>query len=553
MFDGKPIILVCDDTPADCEMVEQYLPEQYAFASVSDQVSAREFLNTRHVYLALVDLFLDTNDRAPHGIAIQDDFSHVPIVLMSGQNPDRVQQALRQSKNSQHKWLSKDLDLRDRDTTADKLRDCLEQHYNIEVKFDSKQNSVTWESIAARLAGPERAQREELTLEVEHLARKAFWGWDLHKHPNVHLGHIEIVKELISGSRSCVLLLRPYTVNGESQADVIFKISRVSPHAPSEHRKFDEFKNLIGGYGLRERRYERTCHLQGQVYAVPYYSFDETKTYADFYRSLAGGSDDDAALEGVTRALFENTLRPINRRNRTAYQPARSLSDYYAERIKLTQRADAIKCDLTADKSPSHLRVKRETLEVLVNGKVREFTHPAPCVLGRRAYKHVDDKVPTAIRHGDFHASNVLVDEQRKMCWFIDYEQFDVDHFALVDHVEFEASVLFDLADIGEMNAGFLVSFFQAISQPVINQFGDVAGIGTAGAKDKAEAGKALAAVRAIRDSAHEVNGLDASRSYYHALMYEALRVAGHRDTDARRRWHALLAAAVLLEQIELS
>jgi CheY-like chemotaxis protein len=552
MVDGKPIILVCDDTPADCEMVQQYLPEQFAFASVSDQLSAREFLSTRHVYLALVDLFLDKNDKAPHGIAIQDDYQHVPIVLMSGQNPDRVQQALRQSKNSQHKWLSKDLDLRDRAATSEKLHDCLQQHYNLEVEFASKQNSVTWESIAARLAGADRALREEFTLEVEHLARKAFYDWDVHKHAHVRLGRIDIVKELTSGSHSCVLLLRPYTIAGESQADVIFKISCVSAHSPSEHRKFDEFKNLIGGYGLRERRYARTCHLQGQVYAVPYYSFDDTKTYADFYRALAGGSDDEAALEAVTRALFNNTLRPINRRFRTSHQPARSLSEYYGTRIKLERRAQAIKCDLTADKAFSHLRVKRETLEVMVNGKVREFTHPAPCVLVRRAYKHVDEKVPTAIRHGDFHASNVLVDEQRKMCWFIDYERFDVDHFALVDHVEFESSVLFDLMDIGEMSAGYLVRFIESISQPVINQIVELAGV-DALVKDKLEAGKALAAIRAIRDSAHEVNGLDAARSYYHALMYEALRVAGHRDTDARRRWHALLAAAVLLEQVESS
>lgn len=551
MTEDKPIILVCDDTPADCNHVRRYLPDQFQFESVDDHLKARQFLNSRHVYLALVDLFLDKNDRTAYGLTIQEEFQHVPIVLMSGQNADRVERALWQSKLSRHKWLIKESDLCDGASITEKLNDCLQQYYNLEIDFVSKQNSVNWESIATRLAGPNRDLRDQFAQEVKHLAQKAFHDWDVHKHEHVRVARIDIIKELASGSHSCVLLLRPHTLSGEMQADVIFKITLVSSQSANEHRKFDEFKNLIGGYGLRERRYARTCHLRGQLFAVPYYNFDETRTFSDYYRSLAGGSADEAALGELTQSLFNNALRPINRRVRTAQQPLLVLSEYYEKRIKLKQRLDAITGDLTPDRALSHLRVNGEILELMVNGELGQLPHPASCVLNR-AYKHVDEKVPTAIRHGDFHAANVLVDEQRKMCWFIDYERFDVDHYALVDHVEFEASILFDLMDLGEMNAGFLVQFFRAISQPSLCMFGDVIGPDTP-AKDRLEAGKAMAAIRAIRASADEVNGLDAVRSYYHALMYEALRVAGHTDTDMRKRWHALLAAAVLLRCLEKS
>ena len=50
-----------------------------------------------------------------------------------------------------------------------------------------------------------------------------------------------------------------------------------------EHRMFDTVKNVVGGFGLRERRYARTCHFLGQVYAVPYFRYEETKTFAEFY------------------------------------------------------------------------------------------------------------------------------------------------------------------------------------------------------------------------------------------------------------------------------
>ena len=93
---------------------------------------------------------------------------------------------------------------------------------------------------------------------------------------------------------------------------------------------------------------------------------------------------------------------------------------------------------------------------------------------------------------------------------------------------------------------------FETISKPAVNQFDDVLAV-EAHAKDKAEARKALAAIHAIRDSVYEVNGMDSSRSYYHALVYEALRVAGRVEVHSRRRWHCLLAAAVFLQRVEQS
>lgn len=550
MGETKPLILVCDDTSTDRELVRRYLPNQFGLECAEDYESARAILASRHVYLALVDLFLDEVNGMPLGFEIQDEFPHVPIVLMSGQNPDRVERAMLRRNHTRNGWLSKDHDLHDQPSLEETLRKCLRLHYNTDLTFQFKKNSIRWESIALKLAGDNQDLHDQFLLEARHLAEKAFLGWDVSDHEHVRAARIDVLDELESGSHSCVLLLRPYTARNEAQADVIFKISRIATHQSSEHRKFDEFKNIVGGFGLRERRYALTCHLQGQVYSVPYHSFEETQTFADLYKSLNGGAEDEAALEALTHYLFGNTLRPLNRLLRTAQQNAIMLSEYYAGRIQSERRAQAIQRDLCAENALPHMRVKRDTLEVRVNGQVRELLHPAQRVLVKRQYKHVDEKVPAAIRHGDFHASNVLVDAYRKMCWFIDYERFDTSHYTLVDHAEFEGSILFSLMNIGEMDAGFIVRFIESISQPIVNQFADMAGA-EASPKDRMEAGKAMSAIRAIRASVNEVNGLDAARSYYHALVYEALRVAGRTEANARRRWHALLAAAVLLERVE--
>ena len=50
----------------------------------------------------------------------------------------------------------------------------------------------------------------------------------------------------------------------------------------------------------------------------------------------------------------------------------------------------------------------------------------------------------------------------------------------------------------------------------------------------------------------HGMNGDESPQAYYHALMYEALRVAGKHDAEpVQRRWFALIAAAQLFEKVQ--
>jgi hypothetical protein len=136
-------------------------------------------------------------------------------------------------------------------------------------------------------------------------------------------------------------------------------------------------------------------------------------------------------------------------------------------------------------------------------------------------------------------------------CWYIDYESFDSEHFILVDHAEFEASVLFSLMKVSE-NYEFWMRFVDAITSADDLSKLD-AGVVALGPdkQDRNEAAKALAAIQQIRSSAQEINGRASPRSYYHAMMYEALRVAGKSEIDLSRRWFALITAAQLFEKIE--
>ena len=170
MGDSKPLILVCDDTDTDRELVQRYLPNQFDFDYAEDYESTRKILSSRHVYLALVDLFLDKKDEMPLGFEIQDEFQHVPIVLMSGHNPESVERAMLQRKHSLNGLLSKDHALRDKLTLEQTLHKCLRLHYNVDLDFNFKKNSIRWESIALKLAGDDKSLQEQFLSEAKHLA-----------------------------------------------------------------------------------------------------------------------------------------------------------------------------------------------------------------------------------------------------------------------------------------------------------------------------------------------------------------------------------------------
>ena len=545
----KPLVLIADDDADERDQVARYLQaDQYEVVQVSSAEDARRILLYRHVYLAFVDLYLDERNRSPMGMSLLREFSHVPFILMSGQNESRVQEALRQYEDRRLKIVSKDDELGNRKQVNDTLDRHASKHYNLEAAFEFRERHINWESVAGKLVHmlPEE-DAATLGAEIEYLAKKAFCEWDASQDAAIRASHIIIQAVLYSGANSVVMWVRPTSATHETQADVIFK---VAPFA-DDHSRFAEYKNIVGGYGLRERRYVRTVHFHGQVYVVPYFAYTDTKTYAQFFAESTGDEISLQKIENITRYLYERALRPVHTRriNPTVIK----LSDYGRERTDVGKRLHAIRTDLAPENAPAPLRRLFQDDDLVLKGQ--RWPNPTQAVLIDQHYPGDDQEVETALRHGDMHAGNVLVDvdQAHLSCWFIDYESFRNDHYILVDHVEFEANLLFTLMEVNDD--------FDAHAQ-LIDLLTPLSGLADipvetlqvlrTDPRNQAETRKIIAAIRPLRQSAQRMNGDDSPQAYYHALMYEALRVAGKHDAEpVQRRWFALIAAAQLFEKVQ--
>lgn len=231
------------------------------------------------------------------------------------------------------------------------------------------------------------------------------------------------------------------------------------------------------------------------------------------------------------------------------------MRDYYLNRIAATKREEQIDRDLAPDGAPNSLHWASDgtTLAIRIGGRRVTLPNPVSAVLRTGQYKHADMSTPTALRHGDLHTANIIVDPERCVCWYIDYESFNTNHFSLVDHVELEASILFSTIDI-KMDADlpFWATFFDAATP--VSDLTDLVDVSDqADSPDDArEAHKAFAAIQIIRKSAAKDGVATASvLPYYHALMFEALRTAGSKSKTQVQRWHALVCAAQLFKKLE--
>jgi CheY-like chemotaxis protein len=357
MPDTKLLVLIADDNADDREAVKHYLPKEFDIVEAADNETARRILSEQHIYIAFVDLFLDENDQMPFGFQILRDFPHVPVLLMSGQNPGKVEAAMRKFDDQRLRMLNKDNDLEDYEAVQSVIAGHAQKHYNRRVVFDFKDNMLEWETLAHKFvrngampAGEPESKsmahlREVYGLELMCLAQKAFCEWDESNSEFVEATKIVVEKILTSSSNSIVMLMRPISKHNDAQADVIFKVARINKTGSNDHTQFDQFKNIVGGYGLRERRYKRTCHFHGQVYAVPYYKFEDTQTYAEFYRNVDHNYDDClTTIERLTQYLFKDALKHLLHRRPTSMGTL-TLSSYYAGRIKLEEKRRAAIAD----------------------------------------------------------------------------------------------------------------------------------------------------------------------------------------------------------------
>ena len=541
---ARPVILVADDYADDIERVTHYLPKHYEVATATTYDEACTVLTTRHVVLAIVDLFLDNTNMVPYGIKLLQDFKHVPFMMMSGKDGGDTDRALQTYNDGRLKLLSKDRDLDNRAQVEQQVTGHLDHSYNNEITFEL-QNNLSWDNLAARLLISDGAQLGNAGYEIQMLARAAFKNWDQTRSPHIRAETVRVLNLIHSGDNSIVMHLSILSATKQPQSEVVLKITK----KPRDKSAFAEVRNVLGGFGLHELSFARTCNFDAQIYAVPYFKYAQTTTYRSMFES---SPDDEASLDrigAITHHLFSEALGHLADRAHTS-RGERNLADYYLERINAQKRVAAVTRDLTADTLPGSARLAADGgIIVRIGTRKLELPHPLAPVLIDKAYRGRGMLMNTALRHGDLHGGNVLVDVDRRQAWFIDYEDFGTEHFSLADHVEMEASLLFAAMGISA-DLPFWAQFTEAITPSTsLTDLQDVCDAANS-QTDRREARKALAAIRAIRRAATRDETADNPALYYHALMYEALRAAGARSKDLTRRWHALITAAQLLERL---
>jgi hypothetical protein len=125
----------------------------------------------------------------------------------------------------------------------------------IDVGFAGSETS--WSNIANKLE-PDPARRADAELELQSLVQAATHDWDVSDSAAIRAQRLELRPLAGSGDNTVVLQMRPVSATGEAQAEVVLKISRIRARTEradrvdhDDHTQFNHYKNVIGGFGLR--------------------------------------------------------------------------------------------------------------------------------------------------------------------------------------------------------------------------------------------------------------------------------------------------------------
>ena len=295
IFDArKPFILYADDSPSDRELVSKCLIQSGEFGRVflaTNKEEAASILAENQVETAIIDLYLDPDEDMPlpngRDLLADKRFSHVPKVLVSGKREEMVYRGLKSY------WGKPSFGFLDKNDVFHQnhperlvraMTEFIRQNYNCDVEFETNDQGLdnSWETQARKYCRRDAPEAERMLVahELEFLARRVFWNWDApsedeHMRASLHAARLRIGDVMESGRHSVVMSVTPISRQGNPQADVIVKITSDQEDRVAEHTQFLSVKNIIGGYGLRERRYARSCNFHIQVYAVPFYKFNQ--------------------------------------------------------------------------------------------------------------------------------------------------------------------------------------------------------------------------------------------------------------------------------------
>lgn|GEM_PF-591068 len=290
---------------------------------------------------------------------------------------------------------------------------------------------------------------------------------------------------------------------------------------------------LGGGRSTSLEDLRQTPLLAGIRYSLLGESDEEFDDFETFYQSH-GVSE----IRGVLENLFKKTCSAWYAN--TGSLQLRDLGEEYGSLLNLTAERldDPLKRGLKAVKGKDKLFF--DSL-----GGTRAFANPV-MALGSHSYLW---SVYSSITHGDLNGNNILVDRSGST-WLIDFVQTGPGHvlrdFALLDTV---VRLLF--LTPAEATLAERLALEEALLE--IRHWSDAAAAAPRLKTENEAVAKSFATVRHLRRMAAEQvsrNPRSEMKEYWVALLYFSLNHIRFWDLPTVQREHALLAAALLAENL---
>lgn len=403
-------------------------------------------------------------------------------------------------------------------------------HINMRLSIHWQDLSGAEEAIVNLDIQGERVKRNpalqhRVAAELEDLLCRLFYQADSVLLRPLALGH----------SGTAVLWAQPYYVTGSGRAIIVKFGDWKKIWTEAENFKTYVQPFLGGGRSTTLLDQRRTPLLGGILYSFLGATNDQVDPFSRFYER--------ASIEEIYRALdnlFLDTCR-VWYDNRERLQPLDLSTDY----------KDLLKFDLDA------LNHAFFELRKCVQGKDklhfvdlpanRSFRNPIPVVAEQRLIR----STYRSITHGDFNASNILIDSMEHT-WLIDFQSTGWGHI-LRDLAQLDCEIRFTLLAATEVTLEKRLLMEEALLK--VTRFSEVQQlVAEAPAADPTLA-KAYAAVAYLRSLAQQLvspNLADDISEYYIALIYYSLDTLRFYQLPTVQRQHALLSASLLVEWLRL-
>lgn len=339
-------------------------------------------------------------------------------------------------------------------------------------------------------------------------------------------------------------------------------------------REVLNYNKFVKPYIRRSTRLEYGPVWSRQMGALAYtFVGDDVKsveTLRTYYKDVANVSDE--ALCDILEHLFSQTCaRWYEERDNISKQDLKPLDILYREQLNLLDPLQVSKLQETFTKllkgNSSDQKVfklvKDRLLEVNLGEKLK-ITLPNPLTFCFEKHcstaskkKHDRERhfFPVssqyATTHGDLHASNVIVNQDGHT-WLIDFYKTGVGH-VLRDFAELESDIKFTLFNSKSLSARYQLEKAllapKSLEEPLAPAF-----------TPSPQQARALAAISRLRQLACKLTDTNASREYYMALLFYALKsmggfTSGSGTTQDNRitQSHALLSAAMLCQRLSFA